>query len=234
MAKPKMLRTVLSISFLLCLCWPAHAETITGRVVSIADGDTLTVLDPRNAQHKVRLAGIDAPESGQPFGQASKRNLSALAFGKQVSIETKKTDRYGRAIGLVTFDGQDVNLAQLKTGLAWFYRQYASELDTDRRTAYERAEREAREARRGLWAEPSPVAPWEYRHPEAKSETKAGAPGAAEKSAAPIIGNRNSMIYHRPDCPDYEKVSERNRVPFKTEGEAQAAGYRRARNCQEK
>ena len=226
-----MLRTVLLISFLLCICWPAHAETITGRVVAVADGDTLTVLDGTRLQHRVRLNGIDAPESGQPFGQASKRNLVNLVFGKTVSIETKKTDRYGRAVGLVTYDGQDVNLAQLKAGLAWFYRQYAGELDTDRRAAYERAEREAREARRGLWADPAPVAPWEYRHPETKAETKAGAPGAAGQSSAPIVGNRNSMIYHRPDCPDYSKVSERNRVPFKSESAAQAAGYRKARNC---
>lgn len=227
----KILRAVLSICFLLCLCWPARAETITGRVVAVADGDTLTVLDGARAQHKVRLNGIDAPESGQSFGQASKRNLSALVFGKTVSIETKKTDRYGRAVGLVTYDGQDVNLAQLKAGLAWFYRQYANELDADRRAGYEQAEREAREARRGLWADPAPVAPWEFRHPETKAETKAGAPGAAEKSAAPIVGNRNSMIYHRPDCPDYSKVSERNRVPFKSEAEAQTAGYRKAKNC---
>lgn len=155
---------------------------------------------------------------------------------KQKLCETR-TERhspahnYGRAVGLVTFDGQDVNLAHLKAGLAWFYRQYASELNANRRATYEQAERDAREARRGLWADPAPVAPWDHRHPEPKTETKANAPGATEKTSAPIVGNRSSMIYHRPDCPDYSKVSERNRTPFKSEAEAQAAGYRKARNC---
>jgi hypothetical protein len=89
--------------------------------------------------------------------------------------------------------------------------------------AYTKAEDEAQATKRGLWADPAPVAPWEYRHPDA-AETKA-------ETGGKIIGNRNSMIYHRADCPDYAKVGERNRVLFDSEQDAVKAGYRKARNC---
>ena len=105
-----------------------HSQTIKGRVVSIADGDTLTVLDSQNQQRKIRLNGIDAPESGQDFGQVAKRNLSDLAYGKEVSVVWSKTDKYGRIIGTVFVGSTNVNLEQLKAGLAWFYRQYAGDV----------------------------------------------------------------------------------------------------------
>jgi hypothetical protein len=93
---------------------------------------------------------------------------------------------------------------------------------------YDQAEARARQGKLGLWVDPSPTPPWDFR----RGKT-AKAPGAKPTTTAtgPIIGNRNSKIYHLPNCPDFSKVSERNRVPFKTEAEAQAAGYRKARNC---
>ena len=91
-------------------------------------GDTLTVLDSQNQQRKIRLNGIDAPESGQDFGQVAKRNLSDLAYGKEVSVVWSKTDKYGRIIGTVFVGSTNVNLEQLKAGLAWFYRQYAGDV----------------------------------------------------------------------------------------------------------
>ncbi len=89
---------------LLALACTANAETITGRVVGVADGDTITVLDADKVQHKIRLSGIDAPEKKQPFGNRSKDSLSELAFDKTVNVETSKRDRYGRQI-LVDSDG---------------------------------------------------------------------------------------------------------------------------------
>lgn len=141
----------------------AMAEVISGRVVGVADGDTITVLAD-NREHKVRLAGIDAPEKRQPYGMASKQHLSDLIYGKSVTLECGKTDRYKRRICAVMHDGQDVCLSQLKSGMAWWYRKYAGEQTYQDRVAYAAAEEEAKSARRGLWAEPNPVPPWDWRH----------------------------------------------------------------------
>ncbi len=105
---------------LLCLSATAQPQTITGKVVSIADGDTLTVLDDQQRQHKIRLDGIDAPErpeSNQDFGSRSKQSLSDLVFGKTVTVTSRKKDRYGRALGNVTLDGKDINQEQIN--LMW-------------------------------------------------------------------------------------------------------------------
>jgi endonuclease YncB( thermonuclease family) len=136
---------------------------ITGRVVGVSDGDTITVLDEGNQQHKIRLDGIDAPESRQAFGTRSKQSLSDLVYGKTVTVTSSKTDRYGRTVGNVVIDGQDAGLIQVERGMAWFYRQYAGDLSRDRALDYERAESQARAEKRGLWVERAPVEPWEYR-----------------------------------------------------------------------
>ena len=146
------------------LCGHAHAETLMGVVVGIADGDTITVLDAERQQHKIRLAGIDAPEKKQPFGQKSKASLSSMVFGKRVTVEWTKRDRYRRIIGLVLINGVDSNLEQVKAGMAWWYRQYAKEQTTPQRAAYETAENQAKAGRVGLWVDANPVAPWEFRH----------------------------------------------------------------------
>ncbi len=148
---------------LLTLALTANAETITGRVVGVADGDTITVLDANKVQHKIRLSGIDAPEKKQPFGNRSKESLSALAFDKTVSVETSKRDRYGRQIGKVLVNGQDVNLMQVERGMAWFYRQYQREQSPNDRRLYEAAEDTARADKRGLWRDADPVPPWGFR-----------------------------------------------------------------------
>lgn len=139
------------------------AETIQGKVVSVADGDTITVLDQSKTQHKVRLAGIDAPEKGMPFGQKSKDNVSKMVAGKQVTVETTKLDRYKRSVGKVFVDGQDANLAQVEAGFAWHYKDYQREQSKADRLAYAEAEQRAREARKGLWTERDPVPPWDWR-----------------------------------------------------------------------
>lgn len=137
------------------------AATLTGRVVGVTDGDTITVLDSTNDQHKVRLAGIDAPEKVQPFGARSKAHLSSLVYGKTVIVEFVKFDKYQRMVGKVFApDGSDVCLGQLRAGLAWWYRKYSREQTADDRQAYEAAETEARAAGRGLWSDSEPVPPW--------------------------------------------------------------------------
>lgn len=143
----------------------ALAETYTGRVVGIADGDTITVIDASNIPHKIRLSGIDAPEKKQAFGNVSKQNLAELVFSKTVTVETKKKDRYKRELGTVWVGSIDANLEQVKAGLAWHYKKYEREQSPADRRAYGSAEEDARASRRGLWREPRPVPPWEFRHP---------------------------------------------------------------------
>ena len=152
-----------TLALLLALACAANAETVTGRVVGVADGDTITVLDTDKVQHKIRLAGIDAPEKKQPFGNRSKESLSELAFDKTVAVETSKRDRYGRQIGKVLVNGRDVNLVQVERGMAWFYRKYRREQSPNDQRLYEAAEDAAKAGKRGLWREADPVAPWEFR-----------------------------------------------------------------------
>lgn len=152
----------LSILVFLC-CLNASASTITGRVVGVSDGDTITVLSQDQAQHKIRLAGIDAPEKAQPYGQKSKESLSDLVYRKDVVVEFEKVDRYGRKVGKILLGGQDMNLEQIRRGLAWFYRAYGSELSMSDQHLYDEAESLARRNRAGLWRERAPVEPWEFR-----------------------------------------------------------------------
>ena len=142
----------------------AAADWLTGRVVGVADGDTITLLDASNKQHKIRLSGIDAPERSQPFGQRSKQSLSDLAYSRSVSVEWSKRDRYRRIVGKVLEGGRDVNLEQVQRGMAWHYKHYQSEQSAADRTRYSEAEVEARAARLGLWADSKPIPPWEWRH----------------------------------------------------------------------
>ena len=141
-----------------------QAATLTGRVVGITDGDTITVLDTTNTQYKIRLSGIDAAENKQAFGKVSKQSLSNLVYGKQVNIEYNKQDRYGRTVGKVLVNGVDANLEQVKSGLAWFYRKYQKEMVLGDRLDYLHAEEAARAAKVGLWTDSDPVAPWDFRH----------------------------------------------------------------------
>lgn len=152
-------------ALLIAFATQAGAAELTGRVVSIADGDTITVLDADHAQHIVRLAGIDAPEKRQAFGNVSRQHLAGLVFQHDVIVEWKKRDRYGRLVGVVRVDGHDANLAQVQAGLAWHYKAYEREQSTADRQSYADAESAARNAREGLWRDLAPLAPWEFRHP---------------------------------------------------------------------
>lgn len=153
----------LSVASIIITLAPLVRADIEGTVVGVSDGDTLTVLDSARLQHKVRLAGIDAPEKGQPFGTRAKQSLSECAFGRNVSVVGDKLDRYGRLVGKVVVGGADCNLLQVQRGLAWHYKRYQSEQPAQDRIAYSQAEDQAREHRAGLWHDPAPLAPWEYR-----------------------------------------------------------------------
>jgi len=114
---------VITLGLLLCFSLTAFADTLTGKVVKITDGDTIYVLDANYTQHKIRLAGIDAPERKQAYGLASRKHLASIVAGQQVTIEYKKRDRYGRIVGKVLLDGIDACLEQVKAGFAWHYKK---------------------------------------------------------------------------------------------------------------
>jgi endonuclease YncB( thermonuclease family) len=145
------------------LATSADAGIYFGRVVSISDGDTLTLLDKFKHQHKIRLAGIDAPERRQPYGARSKQHLADLVFGKEIEAECLKVDRYKREVCKILINGVDINLVQVRAGMAWWYRTYAKDQSRIDQSLYSAAEKEARDQRRGLWGETEAVAPWEWR-----------------------------------------------------------------------
>ena len=134
------------------------AETLTGKVVSVADGDTITILVD-SAPVKIRLAEIDAPERGQPWGKRAQQALTGKVAGHVVQVETKFNDRYGRRVGHVVYSGRDINRELVREGHAWVYRHWLRDptlLDD---------EAQARDARAGLWRLPEPerIPPWQWR-----------------------------------------------------------------------
>lgn len=134
----------------------SFADTFSGRVVSVADGDTITVLVDRE-QIKVRLIEIDAPEKAQAFGNKSKQALANLVFGKEVEVEERGKDRYKRTLGRVLVNGLDANAEMVRLGYAWVYRKYSQNPELLR------LEAGARESKRGLWVDSNPMPPWEWR-----------------------------------------------------------------------
>lgn len=164
--KPQFVATVLFL-----LAGTAFAD-FPAKVIGITDGDTIKVLDETNTQQKIRLAGIDAPERKQPWGTPSRQGLAEILARKEVTIEDRKTDRWGRIIALVWVTPPDcptcprtldAGLSQLTRGLAWHFKRYAHEQPEEERERYAFAEEEARTKGVGLWAGPEPVAPWEWR-----------------------------------------------------------------------
>lgn len=149
---------------------------LTGEVVGVSDGDTLTLLVGGKLQEKIRLSKIDAPESKQPFGQKAKQALSGKVFGRQVRVVYKERDQYQRIIGTVWLDGREINLEMVKEGLAWHYRAY------DQTPAYAEAEAAARQAQLGLWNDRSPVPPWEFRR-QKRTGKKSSLPSTPDEKA---------------------------------------------------
>ena len=143
--------------FLLLLCLSACSDDLQGKVIRIADGDTITILDKTNAQQIIRLQGIDAPEKGQAYGNVSRQHLVTLIAGKNVRVAWKSRDRYQRILGTVYLNEKDMNLEMLKVGLAWHYKKY------DSNPVYAKAEADARSNKLGLWRDPNPINPDRFR-----------------------------------------------------------------------
>jgi endonuclease YncB( thermonuclease family) len=146
------------IKFFIALLFLSHSvfSQLVGKVVSVADGDTFTML-VNNEQIRIRLHGIDCPEKSQDFGNVAKQFLSGYVFGKVVTVQNMDTDRYGRTVGMVTIDGINVNEKLLEAGLAWHYIKY------DKNPKWTEVEEVARSQKKGLWSQSNPIPPWEYR-----------------------------------------------------------------------
>lgn len=172
----------------------AFSQSYTAKVVGVTDGDTITVYDGKNPQTKIRLSAIDAPESGQAFGNKSKEALSALCFGKQATITPKVTDRYGRTVADVNCQGQDAGAYMVKGGMAWVYDKYAKgyghlyPLQT-----------EAKAARRGLWSDANPTPPSEWRHGGKTAENTPSEGDCPCGGAATCTGKRGGVYCLAPN-----------------------------------
>ena len=199
----------------------ADLRTLEVYVVRIIDGDSVVAIDSNKFQHKLRLAGIDAPEEEQAFSDRSRRNLGALVLNKSVRIEWAKVDRYGRLVARIVLQdpagcadpsckdaSTDVNLEQVKAGLAWHYKDYEAEQTAADRRKYAAAEEYARKAKVGLWADANPVPPWSWRRGE---------------STGPVKKSRNE-ICHDPSMSTYQSV--KNFEAFETLDECIASGGR--------
>lgn len=148
----------MKVLLLFFLAASLSAQTITGSIVGVTDGDTVKVLNAEMKLTTVRLWGIDAPEKNQAFGAKSKAILSELVFRKTVRVEIQNVDRYKRAVGKIYLNDNDVNVQMIEKGYAWWYRQYAKKA-----VAYQVAEEKARNGKVGLWADKNPIEPWNFR-----------------------------------------------------------------------
>lgn len=147
-----------SLLLMMAMLLPVYGATLSGLVVGVTDGDTIKVLDAGKSQHRIRLFGIDSPESHQAFGQKAKQYMSKLVFQKNVRVQYVEKDRYGRILGKVYVGSTYVNLEMVKAGYAWHYVYYAKDqLDLAA------AEQAARARKLGLWIDPNPIPPWDYR-----------------------------------------------------------------------
>jgi endonuclease YncB( thermonuclease family) len=185
------------ILFLALSAVPAFAEELTGEVIAVQDGDTVTLLGDANQLTKIRLAEIDAPELKQPYGNASKRMLSALVYRKDVTVVTKTIDKYGRTVGRIYEGDTDVNLTMVKQGGAWAYRKY---LTDDTILA---AEGHAKAAAAGIWGlqKDQRMPPWEWRHrgkPAPVTELQEGDGELEETSSSEIEAPLRQPVYIQP------------------------------------
>ena len=150
---------LLFLLLILLVIFPCPAWAWSGKVISIADGDTITVLRDKE-QVRIGLYGIDTPELGQAFGTKAKQLTSGMVFGEVVEVEPVDTDRYGRTVALVSVFKRLVNEELVNAGYAWVYTHYRTQPICER---WKLLEEEAREAKRGLWSDPHAIPPWEYR-----------------------------------------------------------------------
>lgn len=147
-------------------CMLSTADSLSGHVARVTDGDSIVILVGSNTQYEIHLRGIDAPETGQAYGTKSRQHLSDYLVGKFVIVEYERLDRNGQILGKVLLGDEDMNLEQVRAGLAWHYKGFQGEQSIAERVRYSDAEMDARRHKRGLWADRRQVPPWDYREGE--------------------------------------------------------------------
>jgi len=145
------------------LCWPLTAHAWMAKVISVTDGDTIKVYSKEQGQVKIRLFGIDTPEKRQPYGRAAKKYLASLITGARVEIEPVTKDSNGRTVAIVWGSEANFNLKMVQAGYAWVYRRYCDKPFCDE---WVTIEAKARAGKSGLWKDPNPIPPWEWRRRE--------------------------------------------------------------------
>ncbi len=214
--RSQFVKASLVIIFLILAVQSASAWS--GKVVKVADGDTITVRRDRT-QIRIRLHGIDTPERKQAFGKKAKQFTARLTSGKTVEVERTDTDKYGRTVALISVGGINVNEALIESGFAWVYRKYCKQ-------AYCRdwlqLEQHARTVRIGLWRDKNPIPPWEWRKKQ-RENPKAAAVGGL------FHGNIKSHVFHRSSCRHFN--CKNCTAGFDSQQEALRAGYRPHREC---
>ena len=213
-----------------------NQSSFTGQTIDVADGDTITVLNQNNESVKIRLGGIDCPESSQVYGNNAKQFVVSKVSGKRVRIVPDTIDRYGRTVGIVLINGENLNEQIVANGHGWVYRKYCT---ADFCNDWLKQEETARDAQIGLWADKNPQPPWEWRaEHRGKNGNGSGNVSVANTSAVVVAGaggsiiyhgNRRSHVFHGPTCSDYN--CKNCTVRLESYQEAMGAGYRAHREC---
>ena len=241
MTRRTLSRFLATLFLILTFAPGAPAQTLSAKVTNIVDGDTIVVewTNDQNqiplAVNQIRLEGIDAPEHNQAFGDASSKHLSDLVLSREVNLDCSGGMSYGRLVCKVLLsNGEDVDLEQIKAGLAWHYKQYRKFQSATDRVAYGDAEDAARRAHTGLWSVSHPVQPQDFRHGTQSQiclDNNDHRIACSENYDGPVRGNHRSKIYHWPGCPNYDDIADHNRVEFPSAIAAESAGFRAALNC---
>jgi endonuclease YncB( thermonuclease family) len=196
---------IVAFACTVALAQPKAITEFTGRVVGVSDGDTAKVLVGKETV-TVRLEGIDAPETGQAFGTRARQALSSYVFGKTVMVRKTGEDRYDRTLGFLIEGKTDVNARMVEDGFAWHYKKYNSD------PILANLEREARVAKRGLWSDPNPIAPWDYRALKRTPKVEGGGTGEYWLNTA-------SNVRHNSTCESF-KNTKQGRLCGKDDGKA--------------
>ena len=223
------------------LLFTVQVFALSGKVVNVADGDTITVLS-NNIETKVRLYGIDCPEKSQPYGQKAKQFVLSMVSGKQVDVDIIDTDRYGRAVGVIKLSGTILNTEIIKAGLAWQYERYCKMPFC---SEWKQLESDAKAVKAGLWSEPNPEPPWDFRHENKnkpakvkhfdnssfQTESKESNPSnqTIESATGEFHGNSQSHKFHNSGCRHYDCSN--CTVIFNSRDKAINSGYQPCKIC---
>ena len=152
-----LVRHLISFSFIIACHYGLAQSTIHSKAIRILDGDTFEILLNQKTSYKVRLTDIDAPEKKQDFGYVAKQKLASYIMGKEVKVIYDKLDRNKRILGHVYYQHQSINLRMVSEGFAWHFKKYSTA------PRFAQAEQRVRQLKKGLWVQPHPIAPWDFR-----------------------------------------------------------------------